>query len=57
MTKDNLIAKLNKIYNDLDSLPGDSSIKSANRDIENVRDDLGNIIEEIEQTEIESDKD
>lgn len=57
MTKSDLINKLNKVYNDLDSLPDDSSLKHASRDIDNIRDTIGDITQDLEDNGIEQDND
>lgn len=59
MNKNEFLKKLNNIYNGLDSLPENSSLRQAAKDLDNLKDELGDVITDLEDNglyEIELDK-
>ena len=56
MTKNDFINSLNKIYSELEDLPGDSSLKQATHDLDRIKDKLGDIIQDFEDNGIELDE-
>ncbi len=56
MTKKELIDSLNEIYNDLDNFPNDTTLYTACKDISKIGNNLGDIIQQIEDDGIDKEE-
>lgn len=55
MTKNDLVSRLNEIYGELDSFSDDYTLSEAVKNLNKIKDKLGDIVENIEDDGIEQD--